>query len=133
MAYTMKLDYFKNDLVIDSSGHFELISGGQEVCQRVRVALQHQFAEYFLNRLGGVPYYTKDRNKSQVLGSKNSEQLICNLLRKKLLDVPGVLQVKNPSITRMGRDYYFSCSILVQDDSGNSNIEYEITNIQIGA
>ena len=61
MAYTLELDYFTNDLKIDSSGHFRRISGGQEVCQRVRIALQHQFSEYFLNRLGGVPYYTKDQ------------------------------------------------------------------------
>lgn len=134
MAYTLKLDYFTNDLVINSSGHFERISGGEEVCQRVRVALQHQFSEYFLNRLGGIPYYTKTQDQIKILGSKNSDQLICNLLRKKLLDVPGVLQVKNPSITRMGRNYYFSCSILVETNGQqNSSFEYEITNIQIGA
>ena len=113
---------------------FNYISGGEEVCQRVRVALQHQFSEYFLNRLGGIPYYTKNENQIKILGSKNSDQLICNLLRKKLLDVPGVLQVKSPSITKMGRNYYFSCSILVETNGQqNSSSEYEITNIQIGA
>ena len=109
MAYTLELDYFTNDLKIDSSGHFRRISGGQEVCQRVRIALQHQFSEYFLNRLGGVPYYTKDQDQIKILGSKNSAQIICNILRKKIMAVPGVLQVKNPSVTRMGRNYYFSC------------------------
>lgn len=133
MAYTLKLDYYTNDLII-KAGHFQRISGGQEVCQRVRIALQHQFSEYFLNRLGGIPYYSKNEEQIKILGSKNSEQIICNLLRKKILDVPGVLQVKNPSITRMGRKYYFSCSIIVGNNSQtDTDTEYEITNIQIGA
>lgn len=134
MAYTLELDYFTNDLKINSSGHFQRISGGQEVCQRVRIALQHQFSEYFLNRLGGVPYYTKDQDQIKILGSKNSAQIICNVLRKKIMAVPGVLQVSNPSVTRMGRNYYFSCRIRVEDgQQKDDNMEYEITNIQIGA
>ena len=90
--------------------------------------------EYFLNRLGGVPYYMENEDKIKVLGSKNFEQLICNLFRKKILAVPGVLQVRNPLITKMGRNYYFSCKIIVQK-SGQINYgsEYDITNIQIGA
>ena len=134
MPYTLKLDYFSNDLKINSSGHFERIQGEEEVCQRVRIALRHEFSEYFLNRLSGIPYYTEDNDKTRILGSKNSEQLIYNLLRKKILAVPGVLQVQNPSITRMGRNYYFSCKIVVQKSgSVNYGSEYDITNIQIGA
>ena len=133
MSYTLRLDYFSNDLKINSSGHFERIQDEEEVCQRIRVALQHEFGEYFLNRLGGVPCYLQDEEGIKVLGSKNSSQLICNLLRKKILAVPGVLEVRNPSITKMGRKYYFSCKVSVQK-SGQINYgsEYDITNIQIG-
>ena len=134
MCYTFKLDYFSNDLKINSSGHFERIRGADEVCQRVKIALNHQFSEYFLNRLSGVPYYMNDDEGNRILGSKNSEQLIYNILRKKILDVPGVLQVKSPSLTKMGRKYYFSCSILVQKGIGKQEeSEFEITNLEIGA
>lgn len=134
MAYTLKLDYFNNDLRINSQGHFERISGADEVCQRVRIALRHQFSEYFLNRLGGVPYYSKDEDGVAILGSKNSEQLISNILRKKIMAVPGVMQVSNIIITKMGRNYYFSCKITVEKDSQtNTGSEYDITNIEIGA
>lgn len=113
---------------------FDYISGGEEVCQRVKIALQHQFSEYFLNRLGGIPYYINNEEQVKVLGSKNSDQIICNLFRKKLMAVPGVLQVMNPSITRIGRESFFSCSILVdKNNESSSNSEYQISNIQIGA
>lgn len=133
MPYTLKLDYFSNDLKINSSGHFERIDGEDEVCQRVRIALRHEFSEYFLNRLGGVPYYTKNEEQIKILGSKTSDQFICNLLRKKILEVPGVLQVRNPSIVRVGRKCYFSCSVIIQKQDGvNYGSEYDITNIEIG-
>ena len=113
--------------------NFNYISGTQEVCQRVRILLQHQFSEYFLNRLGGIPYYRNNEEQIKLLGSKNSDQIICNILRKKIMNVPGVLQVKSPSISKIGRQCYFSCSILVDGENEISfNQQYEIANLQIG-
>ena len=134
MPYTLKLDYFSNDLRINSSGHFERISGEEEICQRVRIALRHEFSEYFLNRLSGIPYYGSNQDRTNILGNKENNQFFCNLLRKKISAVPGVLQVLKPSIIRIGRSYYFSCSIIVQkDEEIDYGSEYEITNIEIAA
>lgn len=132
MSYTLKLDTFNHDITI-RNGNFVRINGSNEVCQRVKIALQHYFGEYFLNRQNGLPYYQKNNTGVAILGSKMSQQTVYNLLRKKILAIPGVKQVKEANITHIGRDYYFSCKIIVKlgplDDRGH---EMLIQNVNIG-
>lgn len=132
MAYTLKLDNFSHDIKI-RNGKFERIGGASEVCQRVKIALWHYFGEYFLNREHGIPYYSKKNIGDAILGSKMSRQTLYNLFRKKILAVPGVLQVKQANISRIGRDYYYSCSIIVAPGPNDESIhQIEIQNISIG-
>lgn len=132
MSYTLKLDVFNHDIKI-RGGKFERINGASEVCQRVKVALWHYFGEYFLNRPAGIPYYQKNNVGFAIMGSKMSQQTLYNLLRKKIMAVPGVLQVKSANISRIGREYYFSCSIIVQQGpSDGAGQEIAIQNISLG-
>ena len=132
MAYTLKLDTFNHDLIL-KNGHFQRVNGSSEVCQRVKVALWHYFKEYFLNREHGIPYYSSKNIGDAVMGSKMSRQTLYNLFRKKIMDVPGVLQVKNANITRIGRSYYYSCSIVVTPGPGDTGVQnIDIQNIALG-
>ena len=132
MSYTLKLDTFNHDIKI-RGGKFERINGAAEVCQRVKVALWHYFGEYFLDREHGIPYYSKKNIGEAILGSKMSRQTLYNLLRQKILAVPGVLQVKETNISRIGRDYYYSCSIIVAPGPNDApSRQVEIQNIAIG-
>lgn len=131
MAYTFKLDVFNHDIQI-RDGKIVRISGASEVCQRVKVALWHYFGEYFLDREHGIPYYQKNNAGVAILGSKMSQQTLYNLLRQKIMEVPGVLQVKTANITRIGRDYYFSCKIIVQHGPADGvGQEIEVQNISL--
>ena len=131
MSYTLKLDHFEHDIrIVD--GKFERISGANEVCQRVKVALWHYLGEYFLNRESGIPYYSKRNDAQGILGSKMSQQTVYNIFRSKILAVPGVLRVKNANITKIGRNYYYSCSIVVAPGADGTNEEMTIQNISIG-
>ena len=133
MSYTMKLDVFSHDLHI-RGGRLERINGSAEVCQRVKIALWHYQGEYFLNRQNGVPYYPNENVGEYIMGSKMSRQTIYNILRQKILSVPGVLQVSDARISRIGRDYYYSCRIVVESNSGIEQTEQiEIQNVSIGA
>lgn len=132
MSYTLKLDTFSHDLIING-GKFKRISGAAEVCQRVKIALWHYFDEYFLDRQHGIPYYSKKNIGDAIMGSKMSRQTLYNLFRKKILAVPGVLQVKQANITRLGRDYYYSCKIIVAPGPKDTAIqEIQIQNIALG-
>lgn len=107
MSYSLRLDAFSHDLKI-SGGHFVRVQGADEVRQRIKVALYHHHNEYFLNRPGGIPWY------SRILGSKMKETQIINLIREKTQRIPGVIQIMDISLTRSGRDYMVEIKALVQ-------------------
>jgi len=109
MSWTLKLGAITHDLVIGNDHKFTLISGSDQVRQRVKVALMHYEGEYFLNVKNGIPYYTT------LLGSKNSS-LLSNTLRKKILAVPGVLRILDFSlvIERSTRAYTPTITIVVE-------------------
>lgn len=133
MAYTLKLDTFSHDLTI-KNGHLVRVSGADEVRQRIKIALWHYFNEYFLNRPNGLPYYQQKNAGISILGSKMSRQTIYNIIREKILSIPGVLAIKNAQITKSGRDYYYSCSVTVQRGPADGGIQdITIQNISIGA
>ena len=131
MAYTFKLDIFNHDITI-VDGKFKRVSGSAEICQRVKVALWHYYQEYFLNRDHGVPYYQKNNSGIAILGSKLSDQTIYNIFRQKIMEIPGVLQVKSMNIEHVMRDCFFSCAILVRSDNGDNIEEIAMSNLNIG-
>jgi hypothetical protein len=85
MTMTWELDSTKHDLMI-VGGKLKIISGADEVRQRILIALWHYWEEYFLNVPAGVPWY------ELILGSKNKKTVEA-LLRKAVLDVPGVISI----------------------------------------
>ena len=77
----------ESDLVI-SSGTLSVVTGSEEVRQRVLIALRHYWQEYFLNVPAGLPWY------EFILGSKD-KQTVDALLRAAILAVPGVDSIVN--------------------------------------
>ena len=118
MSFTLELNSITNDLVINN-GKFKKISGADEVRQRVRVALKHYKEEYFLNVLNGLPWY------KQMLGMKGSHTYLSNVIRKKILEVPGVVRILEFNLTYNGatREYTPYAKIVVERGAGDQ-IDY---------
>lgn len=120
MSWTLKLDKFMNDLVPVSNGDgtfkFATVTGSDEVRQRVKVALMHYKEEYFLNIPSGIPWYSK------ILGTKGSYSYLSNLLRKAILQVPGVIRIITFDLKYVGssRSYSITTQILVERSSGET-------------
>lgn len=110
MATTWKLT--NKDLVIEN-GTFAMVNGADEVAQRIEVTLNHEWNEYFLNYPGGVPWY------STILGSKDKDTVLL-ILRKAILDVPGVVSVLDVQITTSGRTATISARAEVQNGNKTS-------------
>ena len=83
MAFTWKVT---NDDLTIKDGKFEIVSKKDEVAQRLKTALLHEYDEYFLNYTNGVPWY------QSILGSRNTKNAEL-IFRKIALDVPGVISV----------------------------------------
>jgi hypothetical protein len=86
MALTWAVDPQRNDLSIVKGGKLRIVYGAEEVKQRVLIALQHHWQEYFLNVPAGLPWY------ELMLGSKD-KRLVETLVRRAVLEVPGVLSI----------------------------------------
>lgn len=86
MSFTGQLSFLDHDLQI-KNGAFRLVTGSQEVTQRIKVALRHYYREYFLNVEAGVPWY------EQILGSKGGQSKVSNIIRTQILAVPGVKRI----------------------------------------
>ena len=112
MALTWKI--LNNDLVIEN-GQFTTINGADEVAQRISITLGHEYNEYFLNYPGGIPWY------SAILGSKDRDTVLL-ILRKAILDVPGVVSVLDVQLTQTGRSVAISAKAEVQDGNKTSNV-----------
>ena len=86
MTWTLRLDQFSHDArIVD--GKFQRVRGSDEVRQRVKVAIWHYIREYFLNVPDGVPWY------EQILGRKSGTDLVSQLLRRRILQTPGVIRI----------------------------------------
>ncbi len=119
MSFTGKLDKFKHDLVI-SDGKFTRSTGAEEVRQRVKVALWHYIQEYFINLPNGVPWY------EEILGSKGGSSKISNILRTKILRVPGVVRIVSFEVTHLNRNYTVSTQIIVESGPGDLDKDYVV-------
>lgn len=82
MSFTWGIDFNSNDLVL-SHGKLVTVNRAEEVRQRILIALQHYWGEYFLNVQGGVPWY------EMILGGKH-QKTVELILRRIILTVPGV-------------------------------------------
>lgn len=115
MSWTLKLDSISHDLSI-SGGKFLTTFGADEVRQRVKIALYHYFNEYFLNIKKGVPWH------GEVFGAKNGKNILSNILRKKILEVPGVIRIITFSLSYSAktRNYSVTTQIMVRKNSSDT-------------
>lgn len=127
MAWTLKLHPFKKDLVINSDKKFDRINRSNQVVQRVEVALNHYIQEYFLNVPNGIPWY------EELLGAKGGSSKISNILRNKILRVPGVVRIVTFSVSYNGatRGYSVSSQLLVQAGPGEESEMVTINGIDV--
>ena len=119
MAWTLKLDELTHDLTLGSDGKFPLVSGADEVRQRIKVTLWHHQGEYFLNTGDGVPWH------DNILGSKNRDGEVSLLLRREILSVPGVVSLDSFGLNKdfIDRRYNFQAACTVQGgNDGGSEI-----------
>jgi len=110
MAFTWAVESGAWDLSI-VNGKLTTVSGAEEVKQRILISLWHYWEEYFLNVPDGVPWY------ELILGSKN-KQLVESLIRRAILDVPGVISIINFKLqSSLGqttlRDFAIFCDVEV--------------------
>lgn len=125
MSYSLKLDLLTHDIKI-KNGHFVRVNGADEVRQRIKVALWHQFGEYFLNRESGVPYY------DEILGSKMNQNILLNTIRQKVQIVPGVIQVLDIQVRRNVRNYLLDLKVLVRRGPNETSSSITLQGIELG-
>jgi hypothetical protein len=121
---TFAIDPLTNDLVVNKSGTLQIVTGEQEVKQRILIALFELYGEYFLNTTNGVPFYSGTTASGQtyegLLGSKNLS-LVEAILRMVILGVPNVLSIASLQLTypnHPSRKVLLQAQVEVQGASG---------------
>lgn len=118
MTMTFKIDPDRNDLLI-SSGKLTKVTSADEVVQRIRTTLQHHWGEYFLNIPGGVPWY------DLILGGKDVK-MYETIIRKIVLDVPGVVSLVSFSTSFKNRHIDIYMSVEVTWSGGTTVVEVDL-------
>ena len=89
MSYAWLLNPETWDVMIGPDGKFAKVSGANEVLQRISVALNHFWQEYFLNVNAGLPWYN---DPALMLGAKDVSMSKL-LIQAVVLGVPGVISL----------------------------------------
>jgi len=116
----------RHDLVIDRQGKFLLVTGAEQVKQRVIISLLHYWGEYFLNVLSGVPW------KEIILGGKDLK-LTQSIIRNTILAVPDVVSIIDLQLKYENRGLTVSAYVEVVGSTGVQVIELEETLLEDGA
>lgn len=126
MSWTFALGSNRDMTIID--GKFKRVNGSDEVIQRIRVAMLHDFGEYFINTESGIPW------NEEILGAKGGGRLISNILRNAILKVPGVVQIVDFDVRLDGfsRSYFVTSNVIVQSGPGDADRDFVVVDgIQI--
>lgn len=86
---TMKLD---GGSLARSNGSLIVITGIEEIAQKISISLQLVLGEWFLNTAEGVPYY------EQIFVKNPSPGKITSIFRKAILAVPGVASIQTLTV-----------------------------------
>jgi hypothetical protein len=92
MSIDIKLDALTHDLSFSKTKDLVLIDGAARIAQQVKVTLWTFFGEWFLDETFGVPYL------EFILVKNPNRSLIENILRQKVMDVPGIKGVPTINI-----------------------------------
>ena len=112
MAMTFAINPETGDLQVNKKGALQIVYGSEEVRQRILIALQHYYQEYFLNIPAGVPWY------ELILGSKD-KKLAEALIRRTILTVPNVVSIINFQMSSTGRSVSLSTDVQVTGIDGS--------------
>lgn len=93
-AFDLKLDPTTNDLVFDDGGLLQTATLSDLVAQRVRMRLATHEGEWWADQSMGVDY------RGSVLVRPFDEALTRALIVEQILEVPGVRNVKDLTITQ---------------------------------
>ena len=122
MTWTYAIDPDTNDFIIPvgSGGKLTVANGADEVIQRIKVAMKHYIYEYFTNIADGVPWY------EEILGSISNPSKISNILRTKILEVPGVLRLEafNMDYNSIIREISITGDVVVQSGPDNTDTDF---------
>lgn len=119
MSFTLFIQPLTHDLIMKGN-RLVYTNGSDEVVQRVKIALMHEYGEYFLAKNSGVPY-------DRILGSKMQKEHIINIFRDVVMAVPGVMSIDSINFSGSGRQFFLTLSITTED--GNAA---NINNFAIG-
>ena len=107
MSFTLAIHPLTHDILM-KGGDLAYVSGSDEVVQRVKIALLHEYGEYFLAREVGVPY-------DRILGSKMPMEHMLNIFRNVIMAVPGVSSIDSMNISGSGRQFFLTAVINISD------------------
>jgi len=119
VSFTLLLNTATHDLSI-VNGRFALISGVDEINQRINVTLRHLQGEYFLDIQDGTPWYT------DLLGSKSAIAEVNLVLRSRVLSVPGVLRINSFEADFDNTTRAYSITMSVQTSDGVIEVDLTI-------
>lgn len=95
------VDTLFNDLRVQK-GSIIFVRGIDTTAQQIRVALQVEFGEWYLNTEKGVPYYSEtgilNDGTTGILGGKYSAAEIQALISRTILEVANVLKINELNI-----------------------------------
>ena len=127
MAWDLALDPRTHDL---TGG---IVSGADEIMQRLKVRLWRHLDEWFLNRKAGLPWYDASRpggSGSGTTGSSGSArrgmlgsrdiQAVELLIRRETLETKGVTRVLSLQAAFIGREFSLRMEVLVEGGSTQS-------------
>lgn len=86
--------------------------------QHVTLHLQNFLGQWFLDREHGFPWL-------EVLGQKGNEELIERLVRKWVLDVPGVKSISDMQL-KLLRSRHLAISLVISSKEGSFNVDFDI-------
>lgn len=96
-----------NDDYCFGRGSGDFLQGTQAVAQAIKTKLKLFEGEWWENILDGLPLF------QSILGQRTPKQQIAYLIKKRILEVPNILEIKDVAFVYNSttREYLFSCSV----------------------
>lgn len=94
-----------------------IVTGDNEILQRLFTRLQRELGEWFLNVEAGLPWYQKGTG---LLGSKDSQTLDL-LIRKETLGTEGINRIVSYSAIYASNTRQYSIAMTLVTESGTYN------------
>ncbi len=137
MSFNLYIDSIFNDFRVKDK-KLVFIRGVDCVAQQIRVALQVQLGEWYLDGNIGMPLYsaTRDLNDNStpgILGGKLSAAEISAIIRREILSVPNTISIQTLEIQPVGanRNLAVNAKVLVETFDINGIGTQDVASIQV--